>query len=338
MKKQSLQEIDNIVSLMERMENISENSLARKEILEEHINDLKPIICIIIGMPGVGKTTWMHNKANSFLNQQFRKLDIDHTQQEFQLQTCNEVAIELVTSLCDFPDAMFHTKRNFESIKQNIQNRINSEVDRVGSKGMYIDIMNIRLDSKIGKRTLWEWAKNLSKIEKEEKIEEALKHFQSDFYATFFREIFSSDFSKRDLASKKYDQIVKTKLSGQKNDVIDYNNDSICIATLGKSVDDVNWYINQVEHTDSVICLVYLDAPIALALEQNKKRGRQVSEDLIRETFSKIGNTWSSIKNDLDNTKIWRIFRLVPNTKTLSYSVVENIPNSSMLNTKNHIR
>lgn len=308
-----------------------------EQLLLEHTNDLKPIICIVIGAPGVGKTTWMHTEANRFLFQQFRELDIDHTLTEFQLQTCNEVAEELIGNLSDFEVAMNRTDKNFDMLKRNIQTRLNSKVDSCGSQGMYIDIMKIQLNDRIGKRTLWEWAKNISKIYDNEKITRATEQFKTEFYQTYFKEIFASDFSRRDLASTKYEKRVELKLLGgqTENDEIDYNNDSVCIATLGKNIDDISWYVNQVKHTDSVICVVYLDAPIEVALRQNAQRSRKVSEELIRNNFLSVENTWKTLKKDLSNSQIWRLFRLTPTlTKTNAirqYNVVENIANQSML-------
>ena len=335
---------DNMIRVTrDELKNMIKESI-QKYMLNEHTNDLKPIICIIIGAPGVGKTTWMHQEANRFLHQQFRELDIDHTQTEFQLQTCNEVAENLITALSNFEVARNHTRNNFESVKAEIQKRLNEKVDAVGSNGMYIDIMQIQMTDRIGKRSLWEWAKNLSRIDNPQKHEEALSVFKSEFYRTYFRKIFAGDFSKRDKVSIRYNERVKAKLSGpnQEMDDVDYNNDSICIATLGKSINDINWYVNQVHHTDSVICVVYLDAPIDVALSQNQKRDRRVSEDFIRNTFNSINNTWDFLKFNLSSTRIWRLFRLEPfvasNNMIQNYKVIENIPNPSMLNIESQMK
>lgn len=97
----------------------TQQNLFEKLILE-HRNDLKPIICIIIGGPGAGKTYWMQHKADAFLWQQFKQLDIDHTLQKYQLETCNEVADELITSLSDYEVCVNGTKRDFNKVKQKI--------------------------------------------------------------------------------------------------------------------------------------------------------------------------------------------------------------------------
>lgn len=166
----------------------TQQNLFEKLILE-HRNDLKPIFCIIIGGPGAGKTYWMQHKADSFLWKQFKQLDIDHTLQKYQLETCNEVADELITSLSDYEVCVNGTKRDFNKVKQKIQNGLNERTDRVGSFNMYIDIMNIDVNSKIGNRTLWEWAKAMDKIDKEDKLEEFLLKYKKEFYNTFFKTI-----------------------------------------------------------------------------------------------------------------------------------------------------
>lgn len=143
-------------------------------------------------------TYWMQHKADAFLWQQFKQLDIDHTLRKYQLETCDEVADELISSLSDYEVCVNGTKQSFNKVKQDIQNRLNERTDRVGSFNMYIDIMNIDIDSRIGNRTLWEWAKAMDKIDKDDKLEEFLLKYKKEFYKTYFKTIFASDFSKRD--------------------------------------------------------------------------------------------------------------------------------------------
>ena len=118
---------------------------------------------------------------------------MDNTSQKYQLEICNEVADELITALSDYEVCVNSTKQKFNKIKQVIQNRLNERTDRVGSFGMYINIMNIDVDSKVGNRTLWEWAKSMDKIDKEEKIEEFLAKYKKEFYKTYFKTIFASE-------------------------------------------------------------------------------------------------------------------------------------------------
>ena len=59
------------------------------------------------------------------------------------IETCNEVADALITSLSDYEVCVNGTKRNFNKVKQKIKNVLNERTDRVGSFNMYIDIMNI---------------------------------------------------------------------------------------------------------------------------------------------------------------------------------------------------
>ena len=42
--------------------------------------------------------------------------------------------------------------------------------------------MNIDIDSRIGNRTLWEWAKAMDKIDKDDKLEEFLLKYKKEFY------------------------------------------------------------------------------------------------------------------------------------------------------------
>ena len=135
-----------------------------------------------------------------FLWQQFKQLDTAYTLRKYQLETCDEVADELISSLSDYEVCVNGTKQAFNKVKQDIQNRLNERTDRVGSFNMYIDIMNIDIDSRIGNRTLWEWAKAMDKIDKDDKLEEFLLKYKKEFHKTYFKTIFESVSSKGDKA------------------------------------------------------------------------------------------------------------------------------------------
>ena len=135
-----------------------------------------------------------------FLWQQFKQLDIAHTLRRYQLETCDEVADELISSLSDYEVCVNGTKQAFNKVKQDIQNRINERTDRVGSFNMYIDIMNIDIDTRIGNRTLWEWSKAMDKIDKVDKLEEFLLKYKREFHKTYFKTIFESVSSKGEKA------------------------------------------------------------------------------------------------------------------------------------------
>lgn len=94
----------------------------------------------------------------------------------------NNAADELLTSLSDYEVCVNYTKHNFDKIKEEVQHRINEKLGILGLQGASIDITDIQLDSKIGRSTLWEWAKRMDKIDKEEKIEPFISLFQSEFY------------------------------------------------------------------------------------------------------------------------------------------------------------
>ena len=50
-----------------------------------------------------------------------RLIDIDHTLQKYQLETCNEVADELISSLSDYEVCVNGTKRDFNKLKGILQ-------------------------------------------------------------------------------------------------------------------------------------------------------------------------------------------------------------------------
>lgn len=72
-----------------------------------------------------------------FLWQQFKQLDTAYTLRKYQLETCDEVADELISSLSDYEVCVNGTKQAFNKVKQDIQNRLNGRTDQVGSFNIY---------------------------------------------------------------------------------------------------------------------------------------------------------------------------------------------------------
>jgi len=102
--------------------------------------------------------------------------------EKYKVSLCNDAADALITALSDYEVCVNHTKHNFDKIKEEVQHRINEKLGILGLQGASIDVTGIQLDSKIGRSTLWEWAKRMDKIDKEEKIEPFISLFQSEFY------------------------------------------------------------------------------------------------------------------------------------------------------------
>lgn len=102
--------------------------------------------------------------------------------EKYKVSLCNDAVDALITALSDYEVCVNHTKHNFDKIKEEVQHRINEKLGISGLQGASIDITGIQLDSKIGRSTLWEWAKRMDKIDKEEKIEPFISLFQSEFY------------------------------------------------------------------------------------------------------------------------------------------------------------
>lgn len=83
--------------------------------------------------------------------------------------------MSLISSLTGHSVFAGNTKRNFKTVRIDLQKKLNERTDRVGSFGMYIDISCIELNSRIGNTTLWEWAKRMDKITKRDKRDEFLR-------------------------------------------------------------------------------------------------------------------------------------------------------------------
>lgn len=100
--------------------------------------------------------------------------------------------------MSDYEVKVNKSRKRFEENKDKIQRHINKKIEEVGSFEMSIDISQIRIDSRIGKSTLWEWAKRMDKINRNDKFEDFLRVYKSEFIKTFFNTIFVIDLKKRD--------------------------------------------------------------------------------------------------------------------------------------------
>ena len=115
---------------------------------------------------------------------------------------CNVVADELITSLSDYEVCVNHTKEEFDIVKTEIQERLNRKREELGwFPNKRICLTDIALDSKIGKSTLWEWAKRMDKIDKEDKLNQFLTLFQKEFKKTFDTSIWTSVPAERTLSN-----------------------------------------------------------------------------------------------------------------------------------------
>lgn len=300
--------------------------------LLEHKNDLKPIVCIIIGSAGAGKTTWMQKHADKFLWQQFKQLDVDHTLQKYQLETCDEVAMKLLSGLTIFGVTEYNYRKNFDKLKKEITDELVSKTNKIGKFRMYVDLSEIHLDSKIGNSTLWEWAKRQDKITKTELFKKFDEEYKSCFRKKYLKSIFSMDMSKRDLAVKEYESLVQKKLS------IEYNNNSVCIAITGNDIRTIRKLVKSVEHSDSVISVVYIDTTPEKSLYQNRKRNRKVSDEFVKNSSQKVPKTWEKLKKEYEKIGIWKLFHLKPiyandelETSPRGYETVEIFTNETML-------
>lgn len=118
--------------------------------------------------------------------QELKEVTIKRARENCKEGLCNEVADELITSLSDYEVCVNHTKEKFDTVKTEIQERLNRKMEELGwFPNKRICLIGIALDSKIGKSTLWEWAKRMDKIDKEDKLDQFFALFKREFYKTF---------------------------------------------------------------------------------------------------------------------------------------------------------
>lgn len=118
--------------------------------------------------------------------QKLKKVTIKKVRENCKKGLCKDAALEMITALSDYEVCVNHTKEKFDTVKTEIQERLNRKREELGwFPNKRICLMDIALDSKIGKSTLWEWAKRMDKIDKEDKLDQFFILFKKEFYKTF---------------------------------------------------------------------------------------------------------------------------------------------------------
>ena len=125
--------------------------------------------------------------------QKLKKATFKIARKNCKEELCNDAADALITALSDYEVCVNHTKDNFDIVKTDIQERLNRKREELGwFPNQRICLTAIACDSKIGNSTLWEWAKRMDKIDKDDKLDQFLALFQKEFRKTFGRSIWIS--------------------------------------------------------------------------------------------------------------------------------------------------
>lgn len=100
-------------------------------------------------------------------------------------EACDEVAMKLLGSLAIFGVTEYNYRKNFGKLKEEISNELMEKY------GIVTDLSEIHLDSRIGKSTLWEWAKRQDKITKVELFKRFDEEYKNCFREKYLKSIFS---------------------------------------------------------------------------------------------------------------------------------------------------
>ena len=284
-----------------------------KQFILEFKQDMMPKAVVIIGGPGAGKTYWMseHSKDNTphwmtqsqykklfNSNNTGRRLDMDHNLEQHQKENCNEIARIMLTA-----HRGGGSKDWFEKFIKTKQAIMDEACERGNSPK--VDLSQIT----------WEfiepWVKriNNAKPKQQSKI---IHEYYDAFKKEYWKKIFASDFSRRAESKKEYKQTYRDKFNGLLN--IDdgeeikqwFGPSDICLAITGDDVDKFD-EIKKASNGRHAIYVIYLDIPINMAIEADKKRDRTIGEKLVREKIADIHKVWEVLKHDFPKYEIYKL-------------------------------
>ena len=100
-------------------------------------------------------------------------------------EACDEVAMKLLGGLAIFGVTEYNYRKKIGKLKEEISNELMEKY------GIATDLSEIHLDSRIGKSTLWEWAKRQDKKTKVELFKRFDEEYKNCFREKYLKSIFS---------------------------------------------------------------------------------------------------------------------------------------------------
>ena len=292
--------------------------------------DLKPQVVIVMGGPGAGKTYWMKNSASQFFKRNFqaKQLDSDNNLVVVQRENCAELAREIIIALSKESSSSFDTqKETFRNLIETTQNEYNAQSEKNGSP--LTDL------SQIDYTFCKPWADRMDRATENQK-EKVISEFQQAFEKEYFRTVFASDFSKRNISKAQYKKDMVRKLTGVGDTEVETSGKSdVIVAITGDKISKIDEIVELAKEMDASVSIVYLNIPEERSVAQDARRDRSVGREMIHKKLEDIHKTWEELIKVYQQHGIFRMYEMVPGPrtteKTISWVVKNQFLNKSML-------
>lgn len=298
-----------------------------EQVLLEFAADLKPQVVIVMGGPGAGKTYWMKNSASLFFKREFqaKQLDSDNNLVVVQRDNCHDLAREIIIALSKESSSSMNTqKETFYKLIETTQAEYDAASEKNGSPKTDL--------SKIDYKFCKQWADRMDRAAENQK-DRVISEFQKGFEREYFKTVFASDFSKRNISKKQYKLDMVRKLTGMDGteDVQGTFANDVIVAITGDKIEKIDEIVELAKEMDATVSIVYLNIPEERSIAQDAQRDRSVGADMIRKKLAAIHKTWEELVKVYKDHGIFRMYEMVPGPRTTEKTIAW-IPNNQFLN------
>lgn len=298
-----------------------------EQVLLEFAADLKPQVVIVMGGPGAGKTYWMKNSASLFFKREFqaKQLDSDNNLVVVQRDNCHDLAREIIIALSKESSSSMNTqKETFYKLIETTQAEYDAASEKNGSPKTDL--------SKIDYKFCKQWADRMDRAAENQK-DRVISEFQKGFEREYFKTVFASDFSKRNISKKQYKLDMVRKLTGMDGteDVQGTFANDVIVAITGDKIEKIDEIVELAKEMDATVSIVYLNIPEERSIAQDAQRDRSVGADMIRKKLAAIHKTWEELVKMYKDHGIFRMYEMVPGPRTTEKTIAW-IPKNQFLN------
>ena len=304
-----------------------------ESLLLEFKADLGPQTVIVMGGPGAGKTYWMKNSASQFFKRelQAKQLDSDNNLVVVQRENCEQLAEDILLACSRNSSSQYNTqKETFHKFIEKTQTEYNEQSEKNGSPLTELD----KIDYKFCKA----WIDRYDRASEDNK-DKVVDEFKRAFMKEYFKTVFASDFSRRNVSKAQYKRDFADKLGGvmrdEENDFEFVGPQDVIVAITGDKIQKIDEIVDASKDMGSTVSIVYLNIPEERSVKQDAQRDRSVGAEMIHSKLEDIHKTWDELTKSFQQHGIFRMWEMVPGPrttdKTIAWTVEKAYINKQMI-------
>ena len=305
----------------------------KENLIFEFKADLQPQVVIVMGGPGAGKTYWMKNSASMFFkrNLQAKQLDSDNNLVVVQRENCEKLAEDIIVACSRQSSSQYNTqKETFHRFIEKTQSEYNEQSEKNGSP--LTDL------SKIDYKFCKQWIDRYDRAAEDNK-DNIVDEFKGVFMKEYFKSVFASDFSRRNVSKAQYKRDFTDKLGGvmhdKENDIEFIGTQDVIVAITGDKIEKIDEIVDASKDMNAAVSIVYLNIPEERSVRQDAERDRSVGRDMIHRKLEDIHRTWDELIKTFQQHGVFRMWELVPGPrttdKTIAWEVNKAYVNKQMI-------